>query len=618
MRAGRLPGGRGQPVIDSDLPRGAGLSSSAALECATALALAGLYGVSAPRAELARLARRAENEMVGVPSGIMDQSASLLGEARHALLLDCRSGESSLVPFDPAGAGLALLVVDTGVRHALTDGRYALRRQECEQAARALGVPSLRDVADAAQVSRIADPVLARRARHVITDDQRVCAAVALLEAGDLAGLGPVLHASHVSLRDDFEISWPQADAAVAAAERAGALGARMVGGGFGGSVIALVPAGSAAVPAALAAGVRPARLAAAPACWPRRPPPEPAASGDVRLAEPVAFTNGALRRVTLLRGPGTVQATHRRIHMAVTDDAAAIADDIARLRRAIHAEPEVGLDLPLTQQKVLAALDGLPLEVSTGTALSSVTAVLRGTANSGGPVVLLRGDMDALPVTERTGLDYASKLDGAMHACGHDLHTAMLAGAARLLSARRGELAGSVVFMFQPGEEGYAGARYMIEEGVLDAAGERPGRRVRAARRLGPAAHRGVQHPPGADDGRRGGAGRHRPRPRRPRLPAAPRRRPDPGRLRDRAGPPVAGDPQVRHLRSRGHHRGQLPRRDHGQRHPGQRALPGDRALVLRPRPASGCATRRCAWSATSPRRTGSAPPPSSPTPTR
>jgi hippurate hydrolase len=159
---------------------------------------------------------------------------------------------------------------------------------------------------------------------------------------------------------------------------------------------------------------------------------------------------------------------------MTVTDDATAIAGDMARLRRAIHAEPEIGLDLPLTQQKVLAALDGLPLEVTTGAALSSVTAVLRGTRNSGGPVVLLRGDMDALPVTERTGLDFASKLDGAMHACGHDLHTAMLAGAARLLSARRDELAGSVVFMFQPGEEGYAGARYMIEEGVLDAAGER------------------------------------------------------------------------------------------------------------------------------------------------
>jgi amidohydrolase len=160
--------------------------------------------------------------------------------------------------------------------------------------------------------------------------------------------------------------------------------------------------------------------------------------------------------------------------HMAVTDDAAAIAGEIARLRHAIHAEPEVGLDLPLTQQKILAALDGLPLEVTTGTALSSVTAVLRGTQHEAGPVVLLRGDMDALPVTERTGLDYASKIDGAMHACGHDLHTAMLAGAARLLSDRRDDLPGSVVFMFQPGEEGYGGARYMIEEGILDAAGRR------------------------------------------------------------------------------------------------------------------------------------------------
>jgi len=270
MRAAGHAVGGASLVIDSDLPRGAGLSSSAALECATALALAGLYEISEPRTELARLARRAENEMVGVPSGIMDQYASLLGEARHALLLDCRSGNSMLVPFDPAGAGLALVVVDTGARHALTDGRYALRRRECEEAARALGVPALRDVTDAAQVSRIGDPVLARRARHVITDDQRVLTSVALLEAGDLAGLGPVLHASHVSLRDDFEISWPQADVAVEAAEHGGALGARMVGGGFGGSVIALVPAGSTTVPEALAAeyarrGWPPPRVLAAP-----------------------------------------------------------------------------------------------------------------------------------------------------------------------------------------------------------------------------------------------------------------------------------------------------------------------------------------------------------------
>jgi hippurate hydrolase len=160
---------------------------------------------------------------------------------------------------------------------------------------------------------------------------------------------------------------------------------------------------------------------------------------------------------------------------MAVRDDAEAIAPDLVRLRRAVHREPEVGLDLPGTQRKVLAALEGLPLEISLGTALSSVTAVLRGADAGGGPTVLLRGDMDALPVAERTGLDYTSLTEGVMHACGHDLHTAMLAGAARLLAARQRELPGTVVFMFQPGEEGHAGARLMIEEGVLDAAGQRP-----------------------------------------------------------------------------------------------------------------------------------------------
>ena len=160
----------------------------------------------------------------------------------------------------------------------------------------------------------------------------------------------------------------------------------------------------------------------------------------------------------------------------SVQDDAVAIAGDLVELRRQLHREPEVGLDLPRTQQKVLAALDGLPLEVSLGQALSSVTAVLRG--DPGGPAVLLRGDMDALPVAERTGLDYASVVPGVMHACGHDLHTAMLVGAARILAARQAELPGNVIFMFQPGEEGRHGARHMISEGVLDAAGG--GRRPR------------------------------------------------------------------------------------------------------------------------------------------
>ena len=157
----------------------------------------------------------------------------------------------------------------------------------------------------------------------------------------------------------------------------------------------------------------------------------------------------------------------------ALLADAAALAGSLVRLRRELHAEPETGLEMPRTQRKVLAALSGLPLEVTLGEKLSSVTAVLRG--GRPGPTVLLRGDMDALDVDEETRLDYASKVPGQMHACGHDLHAAMLAGAARLLCARRAELPGNVVFMFQPGEEHDAGARLMLEEGLLDAAGERP-----------------------------------------------------------------------------------------------------------------------------------------------
>jgi amidohydrolase len=158
---------------------------------------------------------------------------------------------------------------------------------------------------------------------------------------------------------------------------------------------------------------------------------------------------------------------------MPVHEDAIALRDDLVGLRRRLHAEPEIGLDLPRTREKVLAALDGLPLELSLGDTLSSVTAVLRG--GRPGPVVLLRADMDALPVHEDTGLDHASRVDGAMHACGHDLHTTMLVGAAHLLAARRDTLHGDVVFMFQPGEEGWDGSRRMIAEGVLDAAGRRP-----------------------------------------------------------------------------------------------------------------------------------------------
>jgi galactokinase len=242
-----VPGAR--IAVDSDVPAGAGLSSSAALECATALALTeltgtGLAGAAVDRRELAAIARRAENDFVGVPSGIMDQSASLLGRPGHALLLDCRSLEASQVPFDPAAARSRLLLINTRAGHELAAGEYGRRRAECEQAARLLGVPSLRYVADLGDLNLLTDPVLRRRARHVLTDNQRVLETVGWLTSPSedaYPQVGRLLTQSHRSLRDDFEVSWPQADATVDAALAAGALGARMIGGGFGGSVLALV-----------------------------------------------------------------------------------------------------------------------------------------------------------------------------------------------------------------------------------------------------------------------------------------------------------------------------------------------------------------------------------------
>ncbi len=234
-------------AIDSDLPAGAGLSSSAALECATALALTELAGVSIPRRELAAIAQRAENEFAGVPSGIMDQSASLLGQAGYALLLDCRSLESSQVPCDPVAAGARLLLINTRAKHELSNGEYGRRRAQCEEAARLLGLPSLRYLTDVGDTVRLTDPVLRRRARHIVTDNRRVLEAAALLRASSADApdtyreIGRLLTQAHISLRDDFEVSWPEADAAVEAALAAGALGARMMGGGFGGSVLALV-----------------------------------------------------------------------------------------------------------------------------------------------------------------------------------------------------------------------------------------------------------------------------------------------------------------------------------------------------------------------------------------
>ena len=245
-QAGYLESGA-EIAIDADLPAGAGLSSSAALECATALALTELHQVPVPRPELAALAQRAENDFAGVPSGIMDQIAALLSQAGHALLLDCRTGTGTPVPLDPAAAGLTLLVIDTRAPHVLGDGRYAERRRDCERAASALQVRSLRDVTDAGQLTALSDPSLQRLAGHVLAEQLRVRHAADLLRAGRQASLGPLLTASHHSLRDRFHFSWPEADEAVEAALEAGAAGARMTGGGFGGSVIALIPANCAA-----------------------------------------------------------------------------------------------------------------------------------------------------------------------------------------------------------------------------------------------------------------------------------------------------------------------------------------------------------------------------------
>ena len=225
--------------VDSDVPIGAGLSSSAALECALALAIDELNDLGLDRPSLVRIARRAENEFVGVPSGILDQSASLLCTAGHALLLDCRDGSSEQVPFDAPADGLTLLVIDTRAHHELGDGQYAVRRRQCEEACAALGLASLRD-ATSEHLDRL-DGVLRRRARHVLTENDRVLAVTDLLRTGRLPEIGPLLLESHASMRDDYEISAPELDVAVEAAAEAGALGARMTGGGFGGSALALV-----------------------------------------------------------------------------------------------------------------------------------------------------------------------------------------------------------------------------------------------------------------------------------------------------------------------------------------------------------------------------------------
>jgi galactokinase len=227
--------------VNGGVPEGSGLSSSAALECAVAGAINELAELDIPRPTLVRLAQRAENEFVGAPTGIMDQTASLLCEEGHALLLDARSGGVSQVPFNLRAEGLALLVIDSRAPHAHADGEYANRRRTCEEAAAALGVSSLRDLteSDLGSISGL-DEVSQRRVRHVVTENARVLQTVALLEDGRIREIGPMLTASHASLRDDYEVSIPRIDAAVDAALDAGAYGARITGGGFGGCVIAL------------------------------------------------------------------------------------------------------------------------------------------------------------------------------------------------------------------------------------------------------------------------------------------------------------------------------------------------------------------------------------------
>jgi len=244
LRDAGHPVGGADVHIESTVPTGAGLSSSAALEVVTALALNDTYELGLERWQLARLCQRAENVYVGAPTGIMDQTASACCTEGHALFLDTRDLAQRQVPLDLASLGLQLLVVDTQVKHAHSDGEYGKRRAGCEQGAALLGVTALRDVPyddlDAA-LDRIDAPEVRPLVRHIVTENRRVERVIELLSAGDVRAIGPVLIEGHASLRDDFRISCRELDLVVDTALAAGALGARMTGGGFGGSAIALV-----------------------------------------------------------------------------------------------------------------------------------------------------------------------------------------------------------------------------------------------------------------------------------------------------------------------------------------------------------------------------------------
>jgi galactokinase len=234
-------------LLDSDVPRGAGLASSHAIECAVITALNALTSAALHVEDMVLATQRAENDFVGAPTGIMDQSASLRAAPGRAVFLDCRDQGARLVPFDAEAAGLVLLVIDTRVSHSHAEGGYAARRASCELGAEVLGVKALRDVGleDLEEASGLLDPETFRRVRHVVTENDRVLQTVELLERAGPQAIGPLLDASHASMRDDFEISCAELDLAVDAARSGGAIGARMTGGGFGGSAIALAPAGS-------------------------------------------------------------------------------------------------------------------------------------------------------------------------------------------------------------------------------------------------------------------------------------------------------------------------------------------------------------------------------------
>ena len=229
-------------LVDGGVALGAGLSSSAALECSIATGLNKLFNSNLSLPELARLAQRAENGYVGVPCGIMDQSVSLMAQAGNALLLDCRDLSTEQIPLDLASAGLELLIIDTRAHHALVDGGYAERRASCESAAKKLGIKALRDcsVSELESARSKLTELEYMRAEHVVNDIARVHATVELLKRNDFVSVGKILTESHISLRDRFEISCPELDLAVDTALAHKSLGGRMIGGGFGGSAIAL------------------------------------------------------------------------------------------------------------------------------------------------------------------------------------------------------------------------------------------------------------------------------------------------------------------------------------------------------------------------------------------